>query len=691
MTYEEYVASMADVSWQYTAAGTISYAGRIYNLSVERVAHNLCYLTYTVEMVTKGGDNARWMAWYDLYSLEDSVTPFQWHGQIEDGFYYRNTFRHSFSLDSVNQATKTLAFYLGMEDISENRAWSAAFNKTVNIPDWASYTVVYDANGGSGAPASQTKWKDVNLTLQSGSPTRSGHQFLGWNTAQNGSGTPYASGGTYSANAGVTLYAQWKALASVLTTPISAIAGTAIPIFWARYNNSYKHTLEFEFGNVSGTIVSDLVADNTAWTPNLNLCAQIPNAINGTGTLTLKTYNGTTLLGTSTATFTLNVPASVVPSFNYALSEGQASGFGVYATGLSKLRAVLTTAGVQGSTVVSASLTIDGKTYSGSVTNNSVTLNSDVLMVSGTRTVAMTVTDSRGRTATQSTTITVYEYFAPSIGDIGIAINGTTVAVTVIGNVAPVNNLNVKFLTIKKVRISDQTETTVLARESQPNYAINKTVTETVSDIVTESYMYKVYLEDTKYSGLDAVYSEKITGIICISRYAGGRGAAFFKEATRNGVDIAGDLFVSGTIEGNLNGNADTATKATEDGNGNNIAGTYMPKSTLADYVVAQGTETVGGFTWRYRKWNSGQAELQGAYNVSNFPITYQSGSLYYNSKALPTLPSWFNPANIQIMALSGSLAWAKCTSSTNVQIIASTPISGWSGTLWIYERGSWS
>ena len=38
---------------------------------------------------------------------------------------------------------------------------------TITIPAKASYTVSYNANGGSGAPASQTKWYGENLTLQS--------------------------------------------------------------------------------------------------------------------------------------------------------------------------------------------------------------------------------------------------------------------------------------------------------------------------------------------------------------------------------------------------------------------------------------------------------------------------------------------------------------------------------------------
>ena len=79
------------------------------------------------------------------------------------------------------------------------------------------YTVSYNANGGSGAPSNQTKTYGVTLTLSNTKPTRTGYTFSAWNTAQNGSGTSYAPGGSYTANAAVTLYAQWTVNTYVVT------------------------------------------------------------------------------------------------------------------------------------------------------------------------------------------------------------------------------------------------------------------------------------------------------------------------------------------------------------------------------------------------------------------------------------------------------------------------------------------
>ena len=72
-------------------------------------------------------------------------------------------------------------------------------------------TVNYNANGGSGAPASQDKYNTVDLTLSSTKPTRTNFTFISWNTKSDGSGTSYQPGSKYTANESVTLYAIWKA------------------------------------------------------------------------------------------------------------------------------------------------------------------------------------------------------------------------------------------------------------------------------------------------------------------------------------------------------------------------------------------------------------------------------------------------------------------------------------------------
>ncbi len=109
-------------------------------------------------------------------------------------------------------------------------AAGANYSATANVTLYAiwdinKYTVAYNANGGTGAPANQTKTHGTNLTLSSAKPTRTGYTFNGWNTAKDGTGTSYAAGASYTANSAATLYAQWKA--NTYTVTFNANGGTS--------------------------------------------------------------------------------------------------------------------------------------------------------------------------------------------------------------------------------------------------------------------------------------------------------------------------------------------------------------------------------------------------------------------------------------------------------------------------------
>lgn len=91
----------------------------------------------------------------------------------------------------------------------------------------ASYKVAYNANGGTGAPASQTKYYGTAINLSATKPTRTGYTFAKWTTAANGTGTSYAPGASYTANAAATLYAQWTA--NKYTVSYDANGGTGAP------------------------------------------------------------------------------------------------------------------------------------------------------------------------------------------------------------------------------------------------------------------------------------------------------------------------------------------------------------------------------------------------------------------------------------------------------------------------------
>ena len=88
-------------------------------------------------------------------------------------------------------------------------------NTTSRSLRWDTYSITYNANGGTGTTASQTKPYGESINIRTNGFTRTGYVFKGWNTKADGTGTSYSAGVAYSANADLALYAQWKAVYSI--------------------------------------------------------------------------------------------------------------------------------------------------------------------------------------------------------------------------------------------------------------------------------------------------------------------------------------------------------------------------------------------------------------------------------------------------------------------------------------------
>jgi uncharacterized repeat protein (TIGR02543 family) len=108
-----------------------------------------------------------------------------------------------------------------------------------------SYTITFDANGGAGAPAGSTFDFGDPVTVPATSPMRGGFNFVGWNTALNGSGTAYASSVAFPMPANnVTLYAQWTAIPAPVSAP--ALVDRVARVFGSdRFATSVAVSLEF--------------------------------------------------------------------------------------------------------------------------------------------------------------------------------------------------------------------------------------------------------------------------------------------------------------------------------------------------------------------------------------------------------------------------------------------------------------
>lgn len=127
-----------------------------------------------------------------------------------DGWSTSNQVKLGSSSYTYNHGTSasTRYFYAKLADV-DRVGGTMTVSTSVAIRKLASYTVTYNANGGSGAPGSSTKWYGKTLVLATAKPTRNGYTFKGWATSSTGS-VAYASGANYTANSAVTLYAVWE-------------------------------------------------------------------------------------------------------------------------------------------------------------------------------------------------------------------------------------------------------------------------------------------------------------------------------------------------------------------------------------------------------------------------------------------------------------------------------------------------
>lgn len=210
----------------------------------------------------------------------------------------------------------------------------------------------------------------------------------------------------------VTLEVDWQEPATQPSLSAATVEmGKGVTINTPAVNSAYRHTLRYAFGGASGTIATG-IASSVSWTPPVSLANQIPSATVGSGTIYCDTYSGSTLLGTKSVSITLTVPGSVVPSagtLSAALAE-DTSGTGLYVKGMGKAKLTLSGAsGTYGNSITSYTITGGGW----SATNGALT--TGTLASAGNITFMATVTDSRGRKASTTRTISVIDYTKPGV------------------------------------------------------------------------------------------------------------------------------------------------------------------------------------------------------------------------------------------------------------------------------------
>lgn len=113
---------------------------------------------------------------------------------------------------TIKRTTSNQSKALTIESFCEGVGPSSS-STTLTVPALSSYSITYNANSGSGAPANQTKYYGVNINLQGGRPTKDGYTFKGWASSEANAKAGivnYSPSQTYSGNAGLSLWAVWE-------------------------------------------------------------------------------------------------------------------------------------------------------------------------------------------------------------------------------------------------------------------------------------------------------------------------------------------------------------------------------------------------------------------------------------------------------------------------------------------------
>lgn len=456
--------------------------------------------------------------------------------------------------------------------------------------------------------------------------------------------------------------------ATTPTTPISVTMGSSATITLPRASSTFTHTLTYTFGGASGTIATGAGASAT-WSVPLALANQVPNAVSGSGTITCKTYSGSTLIGTKSVRFTAAVPSSVVPTIsNVAISEATAglnAQFGQYVQGKSTLRIQTTRSGAYGSSITKTAVTVAGATLTGADVTTAV------ITSSGSLTVSITVTDSRGRTASTTRTVSVTAYSAPTatVSGVRAASNGTAaqdgeyLRYNVQYNISPVGNRNTATVRLQYKAASASTWSNVA---TWTTYSQTITGAVTASAILDGNTTYNLRLMVQDYFGtlyFNNTGSNIPTAFTLVDYYgADGTGLAFGKVAeTGNLFDCNLPAKFRGTLVDGNNAAVDALRHPVSVPNGSDLDA-YMDEGIYCQGANANTSDMTNipekAAFWLFVFHGSGLRMQK---------IVYANGHEYVRYYA-----SWENPP-----------AWHAWTQQTGADCVIETGKTG----IWTYRK----
>lgn len=330
----------------------------------------------------------------------------------------------------------------------------------------------------------------------------------------------------------------------------SVTMGEKVSISLPRASGSFTHTLQYDFYSGKWVTFATNVGTSSSLTIPLDWAQKIPNAVSDSARIKCITYNDNSYIGEKIISFTVKVPSSVVPVISNVDIEEAVDGlnlkFGHYVQGKSKLKVATTASGIQGSKIKSYSVSVDGVSYSGS---NVIT---NFINESGTVTVSVSVTDSRGRKALKSFGVTFYEYVLPKINAFSVIRANAQGQADAIGTYANINlnfeiskieDLNDKSYQIEYKKTDDDTWKVLGKWEA---YSYNSVLNG--GNILEEDFTYSFRLTVTDYfSSVTAEIDNVPTAFTLINFHRSGNSMAFGGVSERGDaekvIDVKMDMF----------------------------------------------------------------------------------------------------------------------------------------------------
>lgn len=323
-------------------------------------------------------------------------------------------------------------------------------------------------------------------------------------------------------------------------SPSAVTMGKVMEISLPRASNSFTHTLQYDFQTGAWTTFATEATTSGSLTIPLAWADKVPNDAQGTGKIRCLTYNGSTLVGEKIINFTALVPDDVIPTVDTITvtegTDGIAAKFGGFVQNKSMLKIVSEGSGVQGSTIASYKVEVQGISYTGS------DVMTHVITVSGKVDVKVTVVDSRSRQGSKTVQVSLMEYFTPTIttfnafraGADGVEQNGSKTLKCVFDfTIATCGNKNDKGYKIEYKKDSETTWTTL---HSGSLYTANTSYMK--EDVLELEYSYNVRFTVTDYF-TSAVYELKVgTEIVPLCVYPSGKGLGIGGYPTKEALQV---------------------------------------------------------------------------------------------------------------------------------------------------------